>query len=421
MKKLLELKKLKLGYGSEEIMSIDSLSLNKNEVTGLLGPSGCGKSSLLDAIICQPMSPSYWQEGKVLLNGVILTKSMAKKYIANVPQKARLYTGTILENFFDGIPLKKNIDKIKKQQLVQKFFTALDLWKQFEPILDDLVIKHSIGTHKLILLAKSIIRKPQLLLLDEVLSDISIKEENKIINLIKRLKKYTTIFLITHNKEEAKEMCDSIALVSGGVLHEHTPIEQFFVTPQSTIGIEFLKSGSAWYTNPNITERKDDELTLFRRFSSMCEFYWIINKKIGGMQKPGLTSDIEDNLKTMKLLGVHVLVTLQQKTIDPSLLNKYGITGVHFPIVDMDIPDLDEVYQLFQKLQTYIKDNKSIVYHCKAGMGRTGTMLACHLLWIEKISSIQSIGKVRQINHKYIQTDEQLEFVKQFDFFFEQK
>lgn len=413
---ILTFKNLRFGFGEEEIIHIDNLKISANTITALLGPSGSGKSSLMNAIKKQNFAPSYWEKGEIFLQETSIKKNLAQQYIGYVPQKARLYTDTILNNLVDGIPLIKKASTEKKINFAKKTFQSLDIWPLFENIIEEPAIKQSLGIHKIVLIARAFIKKPKVLLIDEILASTSVKDEEIIIDIIKKLKKHTTILLITHNKDEAKKLCDSIALVSGGILHEHTENEQFFKCPISDIGKEFLESGSAWYTNPNPQFRpKEDLLTTLRRFSSMCDFHWIVANRLGGMQKPGLINNIDEDLETMKKLKIDTLISLQQKPIETQLLKKFNITGIHFPIMDMGIPDLQTTYDFFFGINDLIKQNKSIVYHCKAGMGRTGTMLACHLIWVDQISAIHAIEEIRHINYKYIQTREQAHFVKQFE------
>ncbi|MCF6301441.1 MAG: ATP-binding cassette domain-containing protein [Proteobacteria bacterium] len=425
MKKCLTIKNLSIGYGNEEILQIDHFDLSTNTVVGLLGPSGCGKSTLFSAILRKKNNPSYWEKGHLLLEGIELDPQMAQSNIELIPQKSRLFTGTILENFLDGVTIKDQQKKDKPPHLTKNFLLIkdllreLDVWPYFEHILDSKATGQSLGIHKILLIVKAVAKKPILLLLDEVLSNTSIKDEKIIIALIKKLKTLTTICLITHNKEEAQVLCDSIALVSGGVLHEHTEKDQFFKQPSTKLGREFLKSGSAWHFDPNAEAqpKAEDKLTALRRFSSMNEFYWVLPESLGGMQKPGLLTHLNNDLKIMQQLGVNVLVSLMQEPINAVLLNHYDIKGIHFPMVDMSIPKLEPCFEFIAGLDKLFAGNKSIVYHCKAGMGRTGLMLACHLILLEGISAIQAIEKIRQINYKYIQTDEQIDFVATFQLY----
>ena len=422
MNNILTIENLRLGYGNEEVMRIDDLKLKAHTITGLLGPSGGGKSSLVKTILIQTPSPSYWKKGNIYLNNKLVDSKLANDLIGYVSQKARLYTNTLLANFIDGLAFKQDVSTEMKRKFSEKIFKSLGLWHEFENILDDMAIKHSMGIHKILLIVKAMIVKPKLLLLDEILANTSIKDEAIIIDLIKKLKKFTTILIITHNKDEAKTICDSIALVSGGILHEHTSCDQFFTLPTSEIGKEFIESGSAWYSNhDNNNKPMEDNLTALRRFSSMCDFFWILSGQLGGMQKPGLMTELKDDLTIMNQLGVKVLVSLQLKPIDVKQLNQYDIDGIHFPIKDMGIPNVENVYQFLSRLKPLIEKNSSIVYHCKAGMGRTGTMLACHLLWQQNISAIKAIESIRQVNYKYIQTSNQMEFVSQFEHYIQDK
>jgi len=416
MNDLITVEDFHLGYGDEEVLHIESLRIKQGTITGLLGPSGGGKSSFLNAIMHKGGSLSYWEKGKIIFNGQKISNKAILRYVASVSQKARLYTDTILANFLDGLRFKHEVTAEQKRRFVEKICKKYDVWEYFESILDELAVKQSLGVHKMLLIIKAMIRKPKLLLLDEILASTSIKDELIIINLIKKLKADTSIILVTHNKEEAKDLCDSIALISGGVLHEHTDAADFFKKPKSETGQEFLESGSAWYFNPNKTQNNNkDNLTVLRRFSSICEFYWVVPNKLGGMQKPGLMTEIEEDLKIMKKLGVKVLVTLQQTPLDSNLLDQYDIEGLSFPIIDMGVPELEDTYKFVCKAVELIENGSSLIYHCKAGMGRTGTLLACNLLLLENISAICAIEKIRQVNYKYIQTEEQMEFVSKFE------
>jgi atypical dual specificity phosphatase len=411
----LKIQNLSLSFGPNEVLNIENMNIQANTITALLGPSGSGKSTLFNAILRNKISPSYIESGQILLENQELTKNVVEDYVAVISQKARLYTGTIRENLMDGSVFQSN-NKEREFRFIRAFLKQLGIWEYFKDIVDSPAIKQSLGIHKLLLIARAMMVKPKLLLVDEVLANTSVKDEALIMNIIKRLKEMTTILMITHNKLEAKELCDYVALISGGKLHEYTSKDQFFKEPKTEIGKEFLESGSAWYFNPEADKKiKDDKLTALRRFSSVNDFYWVKFDLLGGMQRPGLLTDLETDLKIMQQLGVDYLVSLTQKPIDAELLNQNKIKGVHFPIKDMGIPEHEETFQLVSQLSLEINQGKSVVYHCKAGMGRTGTLLACNLIVLDGLSAIKSIDKVRQVNHKYIQTEEQIAFVNSFE------
>lgn len=409
---ILEIKNLHFGYGNEEVMSIKSALFPAKKVIGLLGPSAGGKSSLLLSIAKNNTSPSYWEKGEILIKGKNYNQKDAEAYIGMVPQKARLYTGTVLENFIDGLPIGSNWNIETQTKFMKRICQKLELWVVFENIIFEQAINQSMGVHKLILIAREVAMNPELLLLDEVLANTSVSDEEIIINLIKRLSGKMSILVITHSKTEAKAYCDVIALFSGGILHEITNSEQFFQSPVSDLGKRFLASGSAWYTNTHKSKVKQTQkAAALRKFSSVNEFFWIRGELLGGMQKPGLLTDIEADLKIMQSLHVVNLVSLTKLPIDKLLLKKYTINGFHYPIIDMSVPDLNATVTFLDSLLDVVKSESSIVFHCKAGMGRTGLMLACSLIHFWGYSAIKAIETIRKINYKYIQTDEQLNFV----------
>ncbi len=419
---LLRIENLSVGYGMDEVLSVEQLHIPEHSITAIMGPSGSGKSTLFGTITQVNNIPSYWKKGEVFLRDEPLIEANAEAKIASIAQKARLYTGSILENFIDGLDTGGTTTAEAQRALAEQHLRKLGLWGQFSELLDAPAIDQSMGMHKMLLIARASARNPELLLLDEPLADTSLAEETALVELILRLKQYTTVCVITHNKDEAQKYSDYIALISGGMLHEFTAAKEFFRTPQTEIGHQFLNSGSAWYVREQPLEPVDEEtlpanerLAALRRFSSVNEFFWVKSDLIGGMQRPGLLTDIDKDLKIMRQLGVQNLVSLTQQPIDPVLLAKNRIKGIHFPIVDMDIPTLPETLEMVRQCAALVTAGESVVFHCKAGMGRTGTLLACMLVWVEDISAIRAIEKIRNINHKYIQTDEQYAFVSDFE------
>ncbi len=174
---ILEVKNLYLGYGNDQVLSIEHAEFPEQKVIGLLGPSGGGKSSLLSAISKLHASPSYWEKGEVLFNGKSYSRDDAENYIGLVPQKARLYTGTILENFIDGLPLGLNWDNEKQTNFMRGVLEGLGIWHLFEKIVNEPAINQSMGIHKILLIAREVAKNPELLLMDEVLANTSVADE----------------------------------------------------------------------------------------------------------------------------------------------------------------------------------------------------------------------------------------------------
>jgi atypical dual specificity phosphatase len=108
------------------------------------------------------------------------------------------------------------------------------------------------------------------------------------------------------------------------------------------------------------------------------------------------------------------LVTLEEaRTIDPALANSYGMRSIHFPIADMGVPPVSEAIYFCGVLENLIRSGAVVALHCRAGMGRTGTMMACQLVWRGN-GEIEALEKTRNINPRWLQSRRQVEYLKEF-------
>lgn len=142
-------------------------------------------------------------------------------------------------------------------------------------------------------------------------------------------------------------------------------------------------------------------------------FHWVIRGRLGGMQRPGLLRDEEEDLRALSSLGARYLVSLTEEPFPKERLSRYGVVGIHFPILDMGVPELAAAAQLVSAIDGHIEAGMPTVLHCKAGLGRTGTLLACLLVY-RNFSAVGATHEVRSVNPLYIQSEAQLEFVSRF-------
>jgi atypical dual specificity phosphatase len=107
------------------------------------------------------------------------------------------------------------------------------------------------------------------------------------------------------------------------------------------------------------------------------------------------------------------LINLTEKPFPQDRLIALGMLGLHFPIVDMGVPELSECLALCVRVETWLTLGQATVFHCRAGLGRTGTLLACQGVY-RGDSAVAAIERVRRVNNKYIQSQEQLDFIGEF-------
>lgn len=145
-------------------------------------------------------------------------------------------------------------------------------------------------------------------------------------------------------------------------------------------------------------------------------FNWIIKDVLAGGSQAGLYNEMEDDLTILKNRGINSIITLTEKPLDiPEGNTDFKI--LHFPINDMGIPTPKKALEICNLIVEMIKNNEKVFIHCKAGLGRTGTILACVLVNMGR-TDVEAIKEIRSVNNYYVQNITQERFVKHYyDFY----
>ena len=105
---------------------------------------------------------------------------------------------------------------------------------------------------------------------------------------------------------------------------------------------------------------------------------------------------------------------MEEQRVEPQSLRDAGIDPIHFPIVDMQVPELGPAMAMCRKVTRLTASGECVAYHCKAGLGRTGTMLAAQLI-AEGVDATDALETVRRIEPRYVQSEVQERFLTQFE------
>ena len=216
---MLELKNIVKKYGNNVILDDISLQIKKGEIVSILGPSGSGKTTLLNLIL----GITDISSEKIIYDGEDITNVPLEKRGFNIVfQDYALFPNlTAYENIVYGL---RNKPGISTEQDVQDFIHLLGL----EEHLNKRISQLSGGQKQRVALARTMVMKPKILLLDEPLSALDgvIKESIKSkIKEIAREFSLTTI-IVTHDPEEALTLSDKVLIINDGEIAQYgTPKE----------------------------------------------------------------------------------------------------------------------------------------------------------------------------------------------------
>ncbi|MGJ1067649.1 ABC transporter ATP-binding protein [Staphylococcus warneri] len=208
MENIIEMSRVTKNFNGEVVIDDMNIEVKKGEIFGFLGPSGAGKTTTINMLI----GFSRPSKGSLKVNGFNNTSIGSSKFMATIGIL------TDLSNIYERLTVYDNLKLI-----AQLYEIPLS---KVEETLELVHLKHakkkvcknlSAGMKQRVLLAKSLIHTPDILFLDEPTSSLDPTTTNHIHRGLKALnEKGTTVFLTTHDMDEANKLCDRIAFINHG-------------------------------------------------------------------------------------------------------------------------------------------------------------------------------------------------------------
>lgn len=235
----LDVTDLEVSYGDTMVLKRISLAVAAGEFVALLGPSGCGKTTLLRAVSgFVPVSA-----GRISVGGREITHEPPdKRGMAMVFQSYALWPHmTTAQNLGYGLKLRG----VAKPQIVRRVAEILAMLK-LEGFGERNVTQLSGGQRQRVALGRALAVNPELLLLDEPLSNLDARIREDVRHEIKALqaKLGITTIHVTHDREEAMVMADRIAILDAGRIAQLGSPEEVYNRPNSPFVASFMGAGN---------------------------------------------------------------------------------------------------------------------------------------------------------------------------------
>jgi phosphate transport system ATP-binding protein len=243
--RMLRAEQVNLYFGGKQILKNVTIDFLKNQVTSLIGPSGCGKSTLLRSFNrMHDLSPDAKIEGKLFLENLDLydTKNSVtdiRRRIGMVFQKPNPLPKSIYENL--AYPLRiHNYPKHEIPGLIEMALRESYLWDEVKDELKKPAVKLSGGQQQRLCIARTVVLRPEVILMDEPCSALDPISTKKIEELILKLKKDFTIVIVTHNMQQAQRISEKVAFMYLGELIEYDTCDTIFNHPQNELTQRYI-------------------------------------------------------------------------------------------------------------------------------------------------------------------------------------
>lgn len=243
---VLEIKNIQKSFGKTEVLKGISFSLNKGEVLSIIGSSGSGKTTLLRCLNFLEFADS----GTISVNGeTIFDGESAKKLTDSEIRKNRLHFGLVFQSF-NLFPQYSVLKNVMLAPTLLKRGTPEEIESKARALIARVGLTEKIanypcelsgGQQQRVAIARALALEPDILCFDEPTSALDPELTGEVLKVIKGLKNTdSTMIVVTHEMEFAKNVSDKVLFMSDGVIEEYGTPDEVFGNPKSEKTKNFL-------------------------------------------------------------------------------------------------------------------------------------------------------------------------------------
>jgi atypical dual specificity phosphatase len=418
------------------------LTLPPRGVCALMGPGGAGKSTLVRTVCgLYEGAPELDVFGTCLYDGA---PARAGHRPALVDQRLSISMSTAAEVLATNLPQRHTLTRAQQSEHFAQLAHELDA-SSLTACFELPCVELSLADRRRLIILRAALASPKLLCVDEPTAGLSDEDSAGILAMLDRYAQRACVLFVTHHLAQARQHAAQITLLASGRVIETSAPEAFFTSSPNEATRDYARTGYCCVPSLEAdTEVGDDldaetapsdpgeliwqrhiEATAPHRVPSLDRvptarvgapaeavgprgFRWLVQGRLAGTPQPGLLHKLEQDVEALRRVGVTVLVSLIEQPL--SLTEFYCIPA---PIPDMKAPSIDEAARLCAEVSVLVAQGEVVAFHCKAGLGRTGTMLAAQLIW-GGLSAEEALALVRKVNPQWVQSAEQEDFLAAF-------
>ncbi len=419
---VLRLEGFGVGFRERVILADVSLSVPARGTLAIMGPAGGGKSTLLRTLSgLNQTQPDLRQWGVAAYQGEPLDG--ANRPVL-VQQDVRHFVSSVRENLVSAFADRAQLRREAQNERLEALLVQAGV-PELQDALDDEAVLLAAPVRRLLSVLRAMASDAALVCLDETTVGLDAVAAERVLGLIRWYARTHAVLFVTHHQGHARAVADRVALLAGGRIQEEAVTRVFFEAPTAAVTRHFIDTGGLSLPSPDADPATlaDDAprpppLPAAARIVPATlgprGFGWLLPGKLGGLPRPGIVVGVEEDLAGLTRLGVDTLVTLEEsRTVPLEALEAARIASIHFPVVDMEAPETMDTAVLCRRVAARLEEGGVVAYHCRAGHGRTGTLLACQLIW-SGVSAVDALDRVRSVNPRWVTSESQVRFLETF-------